>query len=176
MIRTCDVPHCGLRYDDAYNYTSCPHMPIGAGPAPFHPTSNPGGYCKEHDLFACKMPKHAAFRLYDNWRDGFMPAEKEVQPFKGLPFQTSLAEAAKAVRVLDVFINGRIGASQPQVTEQGQRGKLYRPFRSNHPHFSDEQVQRLLRQALNRLRIVKEAIGDDAVLKEIVADVLAEKV
>jgi len=57
MIRSCTS--CHHVYDDAYKYTSCPHMPIGAGPTPFHPTSNPSGYCKEHDLFACKIPTHA---------------------------------------------------------------------------------------------------------------------
>lgn len=63
MIRTCDVPHCNLRYDDAYRYTTCPHVPLGAGPMPWHPTDNPSGYCREHDLFACTMPTHRNFKV-----------------------------------------------------------------------------------------------------------------
>lgn len=56
MKRTCEA--CGHSYNDEYSYTLCPHVPLGAGPAPFDPIRNPGGYCKEHDLFACKMPQH----------------------------------------------------------------------------------------------------------------------
>jgi len=56
VTRTCET--CGLTYNDEYRYTQCPHVPLGAGPAPWHPTLNPGGYCKEHDFFACKVPVH----------------------------------------------------------------------------------------------------------------------
>ena len=71
MIRVCD--DCQHKYDDVYKWTICPHMPLGAGPVPFHPVQNPSGYCKEHDLFACKRPKHRAFPIYDRTEEK-MPA------------------------------------------------------------------------------------------------------
>lgn len=59
MIRRCDnSPSCGGTYDDAVCWTTCPHTPLGTSPKPFHPKTNPNGYCREHDLIAC--PNHGA--------------------------------------------------------------------------------------------------------------------
>ena len=52
MIRICDdadnsfgVNRCGRVYDDEFCSTACPHDMLGAS----------GGYCREHDLFACPL-------------------------------------------------------------------------------------------------------------------------
>jgi len=58
VIRVC--ADCGRRYDDEYRWTICPHLPLEAGPKPFHPETNPHGYCQEHDLFGCKFHGEAA--------------------------------------------------------------------------------------------------------------------
>lgn len=49
-------PTCNERYNDETAWTICPHMPIDGPCEPFHPTTNPNGYCREHDLFSC--PNH----------------------------------------------------------------------------------------------------------------------
>lgn len=53
MRITCE--HCGMRYDDAVYWTICPHMPLGSSHRAFHQTENPHGFCREHDLFSCKL-------------------------------------------------------------------------------------------------------------------------
>jgi hypothetical protein len=57
MRTTCSK--CFKRYDDADYHTICPHTPVGSSIEPFHPTDNPGGYCREHDLFGCTLHKEA---------------------------------------------------------------------------------------------------------------------
>lgn len=42
MIVTCVI--CDLTYDDAGQWTLCPHNPLSAAP-------EAGGYCRRHDLF-----------------------------------------------------------------------------------------------------------------------------
>lgn len=53
MIVTC--PTCERRYNDEYRWTICPHMPLEASHIPFHPVTNPRGYCEQHDLFCCRL-------------------------------------------------------------------------------------------------------------------------
>ena len=48
MTVTCAL--CNRSYDDARCWTICPHMPLEFGSKPFHPTENPHGYCRDHDL------------------------------------------------------------------------------------------------------------------------------
>jgi hypothetical protein len=48
-------PKCARVYNDEISWTICPHMPLDSPIQPFDPVTNPGGYCREHDLFACKL-------------------------------------------------------------------------------------------------------------------------
>ena len=50
----CD--ECGARYWDEDRWTICPHMPIEGPAEPFDEDTNPRGYCRRHDLFACHLP------------------------------------------------------------------------------------------------------------------------
>ncbi len=42
MVHICET--CGLRYNDEYQWTLCPHNPLEAGPGA-------EAYCRRHDLF-----------------------------------------------------------------------------------------------------------------------------
>lgn len=45
-------PKCSASYDDARQWTLCPHMPL-EGPAAPRSENPAAGYCREHDLFGC---------------------------------------------------------------------------------------------------------------------------
>jgi len=122
---------CFLTYDDAYKYTSCPHMPIGAGPAPFHPVTNPGGYCKEHDLFAhIRLPNGEPFPKEEKMptdkppESAFVPAYDRIE---GRPSHGCGGVQPFPGRAVNVIEGERKGMAGIEGEETPLHQDFYRP-------------------------------------------------
>jgi hypothetical protein len=66
MVTRCQK--CGRMYDDAEQWTICPHAPLWA---------SHNNYCPEHDLVNCQMPYH--YRPKEYWHQDSRDVNRPVR-------------------------------------------------------------------------------------------------